>query len=163
MPIIFKGFKIQIIITSHDPLTLSDLAKNNVVYLERSGGVTRVSASANKKTYGANVADLLKDSFFIQDGQIGDFVGGQIDGMIHDINGRQISSDRKQDIERIIQAIDEPILKFKLAEMLSEALGDKQFELDLIDEEIRRLERRRGGKFNVLHRSDNAGISQGKR
>jgi hypothetical protein len=142
-PLIFEGFKIQIIITSHDPLTLSDLPKNNVVYLERQDNVTRLSASAIKKTFGANVADLLKDSFFIQDGQIGDFVAGQIDRIIKDINSRQISEERKREIERIIQAIDEPILKFKLAEMLSEALDDRQFELQLIDEEIRRLERRK--------------------
>ncbi|WEA00716.1 hypothetical protein [Mucilaginibacter sp. SJ] len=143
VPIIFEGFRIQIVITSHDPLTLSDLPKNNVVYLERIDGRTRIGSSSLKRTFGANIADLLKDSFFIQDGQIGDFVAGEIDDLIEDIRNRQISATRKSEMERIIRVIDEPILKFKLAEMLSEALGDRQFELDLIDEEIRRLERRR--------------------
>jgi hypothetical protein len=143
LPLIFKGFKLQVIITSHDPLTLSDLPKSNVVYLERVDGQTRVGNSESKKTFGANIADLLKDSFFIQDGQIGDFVGGQIDKVIRDIRSGQISSDRRIEIERVISTIDEPVLKYKLAEMLSEALGDRQFELQLIDEEIRRLERRR--------------------
>lgn len=144
LPLIFKGFKIQVIITSHDPLTLSDIPKNNVVYLERVDGQTRVGNSDFKRTFGANIADLLKDSFFIQDGQIGDFVADQIDKVIMDIRSGQISPDRRAEIERLITCIDEPVLKYKLAEMLSEVLGDRQFELQLIDEEIRRLERRRG-------------------
>jgi hypothetical protein len=143
LPLIFKGFKLQVIITSHDPLTLSDLPKNNVVYLERVDGQTRIGKSESKRTFGANIADLLKDSFFIQDGQIGDFVAGQIDKVIRDIRSGQISPDKRIEIERVISAIDEPVLKYKLAEMLSEALGDRQFELQLIDEEIRRLESRR--------------------
>jgi len=144
LPLIFKGFKIQVIITSHDPLTLSDLPKNNVVYLERVDGQTSVGKSDSKRTFGANIADLLKDSFFIHDGQIGDFVATQIDKVIRDIRSGQISSDRRVEIQRVITSIDEPVLKYKLAEMLSETLGDRIFELQLIDEEIRRLERRRG-------------------
>jgi hypothetical protein len=116
------------------------LPKNNVVYLERTDGVTRLGKADNKRTLGANISDLLKDSFFIQDGQIGGFIAGVIDEMITDIRNRHISADRKTAIERIIHAIDEPVLKFKLAEMLTEALGSREFELQLIDEEIRRLQ-----------------------
>ncbi len=144
LPLIFPDFKIQIILTSHDPLTLSDLPKNNVVYLEKADGVTRVSNAENKRTLGANISDLLKDSFFIQDGQIGGFIASVIDGVITDIRSRQIPAERKIAIERIIHAIDEPVLKFKMAEMLTEALGNREFELQLIDEEIRRLQQRRG-------------------
>jgi len=143
LPLIFKGFKVQVIITSHDPLTLSDLPKNNVAYLERIDGRTVLGNSNEKRTFGANIADLLKDSFFVKDGQIGDFVTHVIDDVIRDIRNRQISADRRIEIERTIMAIDEPVLKFKLAEMLAEALGSRQFELQLIDEEIRRLEKRK--------------------
>ena len=143
LPLIFKNFNIQVIITSHDPLTLSDLPRNNVVYFERVNGLTNVNNSNSKKTFGANISDLLKDSFFIQDGQIGDFVATQINRIIKDINDGQISSDRRTEIERLITSIDEPVLKYKLAEMLSEAVGDREFELQLIDEEISRLERRK--------------------
>lgn len=144
LPLIFRRFNVQVIVTSHDPLTLSDLPKNNVVYLERIEGHTRLGSSNEKRTFGANIADLLKDSFFIKDGQIGDFVAQVIDGIIRDIRNNNISADRRIEIERIIMTIDEPVLRFKLAEMLAEVLGDRKFELQLIDEEIRRLEKRRG-------------------
>lgn len=144
LPHIFPGFKIQVIITSHDPLTLSDLPKNNVVYLEKANGVTILGDANQKRTLGANISDLLKDSFFIQGGQIGGFIAGVIDDMITDIRNRRLAPERRDAIERIIHAIDEPVLKFKLAEMLAEALGNREFEIQLIDEEIRRLERKRG-------------------
>lgn len=143
LPLIFDGFNLQVIITSHDPLTLSDLAKNNVVFLDKSSGRTTLANSTTKRTLGANISDLMKESFFIQNGQIGSFIGETIDNVVNDIRNRTLDEERVYQIERIIYAIDEPVLKFKLAEMLSEATSDKSFETSLIDEEIRRLQERR--------------------
>jgi len=86
---------------------------------------------------------LLKDSFFMQDGQVGAYIAGVIDLIIADIAAGHLSEGRQIAIERIIYCIDEPILKYKLAEMLSEALGDQNFEARLLDDEIRRLQERR--------------------
>lgn len=144
IPLIFPHFNIQIIITSHDPLTLSDLAKNNVVFLERGNGGTVIGNSAFKRTFGANLADLLKDTFFLQDGQIGNFVADVIDKVITDIDRGRLPNDRIQEIERIINALDEPIIKFKLAEKLSAATGNRSFERRMLDEEIEHLQARRG-------------------
>jgi len=47
-------------------------------------------------------------------------------------------------IERIINALDEPIIKFKLAEKLGAATGNRSFELKLLEDEIARLQARRG-------------------
>jgi hypothetical protein len=113
------------------------------VFLDKTDGVTKIGNSGFKRTLGANIADLLKDSFFMQDGQIGAYVAEVIDYMIEDIGTGHLSEQRQIAIERIIYCIDEPIIKFKLAEMLSEALGDQSFEARLIDDEIRRLEERR--------------------
>ena len=74
IPIIFESYNLQIIITSHDPLTLSDIPKNNVVFLEKGVAGTVIGDSSTKHTFAANLSDLLKDSFFLNDGQIGNFV-----------------------------------------------------------------------------------------
>lgn len=144
VPIIFPQKNVQIIITSHDPLTLSDFPKHNVIYLERTSDTTRISKSHNKRTFGANISDLLKDSFFIEDGQIGSFSASLIDNMILRIRRGNLPSHAIDDFQRIIKCIDEPILKFKLAEMLSEATDGGNFERKLIDDEIARLSERRG-------------------
>ncbi|HSZ35167.1 MAG TPA: AAA family ATPase [Puia sp.] len=143
MPSIFPNLNIQIIITSHDPLTLSDLPKNNVIFLEKGIDGTIIGNSTLKRTFGANVADLLKDSFFLQDGQIGNFVADVIDKMISDMENRTLSEIRIQTIERIINTLDEPIMKIKLAEKLSNATGNRVFERKLLDDEIERLRSRR--------------------
>jgi len=97
LPTIFPDYKIQVVIISHDPLTLSDLPKNNVVYLEKSDGITRLGKSEQKRTLGANISDLLKDSFFLEDGQIGGFIAVVIDKVINDIRNRQLLPKRKED------------------------------------------------------------------
>jgi hypothetical protein len=126
---------VQIIITSHDPLTLSDIPKNNIVFLEKTNQITKVANSYHKRTLGANISDLLKDSFFMEDGQMGSFISNEIDQIIDDIKQGQLSIEKKKRIERIIFCIDEPIIRFKLAEMLSATLENKEFEIEIIDDE----------------------------
>jgi hypothetical protein len=46
-------------------------------------------------------------------------------------------------LTRIISCIDEPILRFKLAEMLSKSTGDNEFESQVLEDEIRRLQEKR--------------------
>lgn len=143
VPIIYQGYNIQIIITSHDPLTLSDFPKNNVVFLEKTEKATIMGNAEGKRTFGANISDLLKDSFFLSDGQIGSFSADIIDSIINDINSKDLNNERINSIERIISCIDEPVIKFKLAEMLSGAIGDKRFERRLVNDEIQRLTKKR--------------------
>lgn len=143
LPLIFKDKTVQIIITSHDPLTLSDFAKNNVVFIERVEKFSQILDSSNKRTLGANISDLLKDSFFIHDGQIGSFISNTINSVIEVMAKKKMTEVEIIIIERLIACLDEPILKFKLAEMLSEATGDKGFESKMIDAEMNRLADRR--------------------
>ncbi|HVY74228.1 MAG TPA: hypothetical protein VG890_05320, partial [Puia sp.] len=143
LPLIFPNYKIQVIITSHDPLTLSDLPKNNVVFLERGSEGTVIGNSALKRTFGANIADLLKDSFFLEDGMIGSFSADVINKIISDIEVDHYSNNRRREIERIIEAIDEPIIKFKLAEKFGAATGNTAMQRKIIDDEITRLQARR--------------------
>lgn len=143
IPLIFAGHSIQIVITSHDPLTLSDLPKNNIVFLEKGPTGTAIGNSTSKRTFGANIADLLRDSFFLEDGQVGSYVAELIKRVVSELRERPFNSKNVQYIESIINALDEPIIKFKLAEMLSEATGSNIFEKEAVEREIKRLENRR--------------------
>ena len=90
VPYFFEGLtskpNLQIILTTHDPLTLSDIPKHNVIFLEKAEeGKCRISSEV-QKTFGANITDLLADSFFIKDGLIGDFAKSKINEVITWIN-----------------------------------------------------------------------------
>ncbi|WP_127140327.1 AAA family ATPase [Flagellimonas marinaquae] len=124
------GIKVQIIFTTHDPLTLSDLPSNNVVYINKSSdnsGRTIISNSDQnrpKHSFGANLTDLLADSFFLNDSLMGDFAKEKIQVTIDWLRNEARDMDKRQQHERIISLVDEPILRANLEEMYFEAVQD---------------------------------------
>jgi hypothetical protein len=134
------GFEnVQIIFTTHDPLKLSDIPNSNVVYLKKDGDKTKVLGEDEKpkKSFGANITDLLADSFFIGDGLIGDFAKGKINEVINFLNVKDSKIKTKEDAKQIIEIIDEPYLKMKLLEMYYE-LYPKDYDIDKEKEQIRK-------------------------
>ena len=148
VPYFFEGLtpkpNLQIILTTHDPLTLSDIPKHNVIFLEKAEeGKCRISSRV-QKTFGANITDLLADSFFIKDGLIGDFAKSKINEVITWINENRnktkIDEEKLAYYKKVIELIDERVIKLKLSEMITELLPDNTFYNKVIDDEIKRLE-----------------------
>ncbi|MBC6606940.1 hypothetical protein H8B13_08935 [Hymenobacter sp. BT188] len=138
-----KHPSIQIIFTTHDPLTLSDLPNQNVVYLKRSSyeEVTNVvdynDEDRPSSTFGANISELLAGSFFMDGALVGDFA----QDVIHDTI-KWLKSTNKENFDRyskIIKMIDEPIVQTKLAEMYDEKMTDN-LQVSVIDDQIRKLQ-----------------------
>lgn len=65
---------INIMIVTHSPYVLSDIPKNNVLALRKENDKKEV----NLKTFGANIHDMLKDSFFLSNGSIGYFAQWEV-------------------------------------------------------------------------------------
>ncbi len=154
IPLIFTDKNLQIIFTTHDPLTLSDIPNNNIVFLDKSkDGKTFISSKNDKSTFGANISDLLADSFFIEDGLMGDFAKNKIEEIILWINENKENKRRNEEFycklnfyKKIIEIIDERILKVKLSEMISELEGDNSFQKEILKKEIDLLNK----KFDEL-------------
>ena len=146
-----KTPELQIIFSTHDPLTLSDIPNHNVVYLDfdkinQHSKMLSYEDVKPTKTFGANISDLLADSFFVNDGLIGDFAKEKIEGLIIELNLFVESKNENQVIDvpkekqyriwKTISTIDEPIIKNKLIEMYN-------FVFDIaIANEIQELEER---------------------
>ena len=133
LPILLNSVKdiiknIQIIFATHDPLTLSDIPNKNVVYLKREGFTTEILSENEKpkKSFGANITDLLADSFFIKDGLIGDFAKEKIEEVIKYLNDTQSLIKETSEAKQIIDIIDEPILKYKLEDMYFEKFPEER-------------------------------------
>lgn len=109
LPHIFGERNIQIIFTTHSPITLSDIPKSNIVFLKKDEDTreTKVVKSKNN-TFAANINELLIDSFFLRDGLAGKFAQEKIGELIKSIKNKQ--GDAK-DHGRIEKIIGEPILK----------------------------------------------------
>jgi len=152
-----KKKSIQLVFTTHDPLTLSDVPNENIIYLNKEASFNFVVERDNKpkKSFGANITDLLADSFFINNGLIGEFAKERIDETIEWINVQKKSKENlKNDYvvnekkyryyQKIISIIDEHVIRLKLAEMLEELKGEKKLQKELIDREIKFLQDKMG-------------------
>lgn len=137
----FKSYesRVQIIFTTHDPLTLSDVLNYNVIYLDKDNvDIVYNQQSKPKKSFGANISDLLADSFFVGDGLIGDFAKTKIEEIIKWLENKENKKNAEL-FKRKISVIDEPIVQRKLAEMFDEKMNDN-IRIGLIEKQIKELE-----------------------
>ena len=157
------GKEIHFIITSHSPFLISDLPKENVIFLEtykkdedksQKEGNCKIAIPDIKQTFGANIHTLLSNGFFMSDGLMGEFAKSKINEIkdFYDANKNLKKDDsdfeskkdefkkNKKYFENIQKIIGEPFLQTIIKNYLDklEILfnGKKEF----LDKEIKRLE-----------------------
>jgi hypothetical protein len=136
---------IQIIFTTHDPLTLSDLPNNNVIYIKRNNyqEKPKILDYKNKdrpqKTFGANISELLADSFFVDDSLMGVFAHGKIKDAIKWLNDKENKENKEYYATLIKTIIDEPIVQQKLAEMYDDKMSS-DIQVEILNKQIKKLE-----------------------
>jgi predicted ATP-binding protein involved in virulence len=137
--------KFQVIITTHSPYVLSDIPRENVKLITRKDLNKPVVIAPIKDTFGANIYDLLADSFFMQDGFIGEYAKNTINEVYKDILAI-IEKDSihkpkysEQEIKSIIEIIGEPLIKRQLFKLYDIAFKTN-YEEKIIDEQIKRLQ-----------------------
>lgn len=66
---------IQIILSTHSPILLGDVPRQNVIYLRKGehGQGMYADSSVELETFGQNILLLLQNSFFLKDGTMGRF------------------------------------------------------------------------------------------
>ena len=98
--ILFKPFKkiknIHFIITTNDPIILSDVLPKDIIYLENRKVIDK-SISA----FGSNILDLYSDNFFISDGLIGQYAKDKISYVLKCIEKNEFDDESNFIIENI--------------------------------------------------------------
>ena len=136
---------IHVLITSHSPFLLSDIPKQNIIFLEKDkkGNCKVVNGLKEKKqTFGANIHTLLSDSFFMEDGLMGEFAKGKIDKAIALLNKDKLDEKDLKYCEQIISIIGEPIVKNQLQRMLDSKRLKKVDEIDAIKRSMGVMQKR---------------------
>lgn len=64
----------QIILTTHSPVLLSDILRENVIFMRKEN----IVGTEHAQTFAANIASLYYDSFFMEKGSIGEVARGSI-------------------------------------------------------------------------------------
>ena len=148
--------KVHIVITTHSPFLLSDLPKENVIFLEKYtkedeeviidrqkiGNCKNVTEETNIETFGANIHTLLSHGFFMRDGLMGEFAKGKIEEIFDYLkNDVQLKTIKEEDVESIIGLIGEEFLREKLLTMYKAKFNikSKDDEIAELKAEIERL------------------------
>lgn len=131
--------KFHFVLTTHSPFLLSDLPKENVIFLKEGNQDKTVTID----TFGANIHTLLSHGFFMQEGLMGEFAKEKIQSVIDFLNDKNNNHLDQQKAWAIIQLIGEPFLKYKLEEKFHENYSsDKvknEAKIKRLEEEIERL------------------------
>jgi len=144
LPLIYKDKNIQIIISSHSPFIISDIPKQNVIFIERDENEhCRVVNELRdfKQTFGANIHTLFTSSFFM-DSLMGNFAKEKIDKAIEYLTKIELSKIEIEYCEQIISIIGEPIIKNFLQKSLDSKRLKKLDEIEKIKTEIFVLQHR---------------------
>ena len=121
---------IQVVLSTHSPLLLGDVPQENVIYLSCGGEGDPVCVTKREGcgTFGQNVHLLFKDSFFLENGTIGQFAQSKVNGTYRELLDLEREIDRaKQDrqgwAEKRAKLISDLSGRYrKLAEVISEPL-----------------------------------------
>lgn len=141
LPLFFSNRRIQLFITSHSPFLISDLPKENIVLLDKksNGQCLIVDKSKIQNTFGANIHELLSNSFFLSNGLIGNFAQEKI----NDLFDYLLKNESKfpwtpQSALALINIVGEPIVKTHLLQIYDKKFKTRE-EIGFIEAEINRL------------------------
>ncbi|MDY0142023.1 MAG: AAA family ATPase [Bacteroidales bacterium] len=115
LPKFFKNKNIQLFLTTHNPFMLSDLPKENVIFLEKEKWLCKVlDPSEKQQTFGSNIHTLYTDSFILN-GLMGCFAEEKIKDVIEIIKAKD--SDKAEYALNMINMIGESLVKDRLLKM----------------------------------------------
>ena len=137
-------------LTTHSPFILSDIPISNILFL-KDGRSVDPKEEKIINPYGANINDILCQSFFLeQDGFIGEHARQTILSLYDFLDDRQVRHTQHSDIQwdqtsakRIIDLIGEPLIRESLLSLYRRKYRNREELLRQIEElngELRKLD-----------------------
>ncbi|GGF01666.1 hypothetical protein SAMN05443634_103214 [Chishuiella changwenlii] len=116
---------INICFLTHSPFILSDIPSQNILKLNEG----KPESTDKINSFAANIYDLLKDEFFLENGAIGAFVSKKINDIL-------IKDPIEEEDWSIINLVGDPFLKGVIKKKIEDKLSD-----DALKKEIERLQK----------------------
>lgn len=118
--------KIQVILTSHSPFILSDMPNYNVNYVSGGdgGSIVTTGLEEDRQTFAANIHTLFMDSFYMENGTIGEVARIKIDHLLRDLfKSKNVKPEDRKRMKKTIDLIGEVVIRRKLIEIYEEKFG----------------------------------------
>ena len=133
---------INILLVTHSPFILSDIPKSNILYLKEGKAVTDTSSFVN--TLGANVNDILHQSFFLENGFMGEHIQRKIQSLIRFLKSDDAESKTNEwNIKKATQFINtlgDELVASQLRMLLAKKqMTDKNSYRSWLEQELERL------------------------
>lgn len=125
----FNIASVNILLATHSPFILSDIPKQNVLFLEY--GKT-IAEKMQEDTFGANIHTLLQNGFFLNGVPIGDFAKHKINEMFAKLHKGECSNELFNEI----LLVGEPFIKSQLLKKYNEL---KPIEYSELNNEVQKL------------------------
>jgi len=135
---------INIVFITHSPFILSDIPKQNILFLDIDKYTTfsKPQYYSGHNTFSANIYDLLKNSFFLDD-FLGEFAREKFIKLSDFLNSKDLENEDwdEDKAKDFIVMIGEPLLKNTFLSIYNEKFlkDDKDLKIKLLEQEIRRL------------------------
>ena len=114
--------KVYILLTTHSPFLVSDLPKENILFLNS----VKDTDYNIENTFAANINELLATKFFIQDGLIGKFAKEKVNNLYNEIIN-EFNFNKINYYNDAIDIIGEPLVKVELIKVLNEKVHEYQY------------------------------------
>ena len=136
-------FDINVVITTHSPFVLSDIPQRNIMYLKDGHQLTTDELETDQisNPFCANINDILRQSFFLEKGFVGEFARQKVLSLANYLKGDDSSDGWSAEKARaFINEIGEPLLREQLIEMYKESsITGVRDKIALYEDEIKRL------------------------
>lgn len=137
-----KGqYSFNIILATHSPFILSDIPNCNILYLKKNEG--QLANQEFDETFSANINDILKQSFFLENGFIGEYAQKRIRSLLDYLENTNINKEwDEKNADKFISIIGDPIIQQELRYLYNAKFGikdSKDKEIEQLKEEIEQL------------------------
>ena len=132
-----ETFDINVIIVTHSPFVLSDIPKGNILYLAKGENVTD---KIGLNTLGANVNELLNQSFFLSGGFMGEFAKVKIESLVKYMNeGVNDDGWNEENAKTFMDLVGDEVIRYQLQQLYTKRFGNSEFYRNWIRQEAQRL------------------------
>lgn len=132
-----KAFNINVLIVTHSPFVLSDIPKENILYLKEGKNVTK---DVELNTFGANVNELLAQSFFLSGGFMGEYAKSKIESLVDFLKDDENKDEWNEQTARdLIDIVGDEVIQYQLRQLYARKYPGSDHYRDWIKNEAIRL------------------------
>lgn len=141
---LYKDKTVQIVIATHSPIMLSDIPRQNTLFLKKDKESGEVYSIDGSNTFASNIYGLFKESFFIEGGMIGKYAENKLEELADDILSYSGDESKRESIEKRISMIGDTFIRKNYRELFEKewpsSRVDKLENIDQLKKRIAELE-----------------------